>query len=345
MGIQEDINRIKEELIKSEGCKVKIALFGQPGAGKSTLVNTIIGENKMKTGVYTDVTVEAEEVEKDGLIFVDLPGYGTAKFPKHEWLNKFKIEEFDIFLCVFSGKFHKLDSELFKELKQKNKECLFVRNKSDDIYDGEKDISELKEDISNDVKKHVESSVEVYFTSCHKLKREGISELEEAIEKSLEPAKSDRFIKVSKAYTEKHLEKKKEQAESLVGKYAGLTAANALNPIPGLDISVDIGMLLKLFSEIRNIYGLSDKALSSVGATFVPLANNIIKFATKEGIIILLKQFATKEVIKNVAKYIPFIGQIIAASAGFAITSAAGKSYLEDCHTLAKSILEEELKK
>ena len=74
-----------------------------------------------------------------------------------------------------------------------------------------------------------------------------------------------------------------------------------------------------------------------------PLVENVVKFGTREGILLLLKRYAGREAAKSVSKYIPFVGQAIAASLGFWITKAAGTQYLEDCHRLAKSILEQEL--
>ena len=69
------------------------------------------------------------------------------------------------------------------------------------------------------------------------------------------------------------------------------------------------------------------------------LANNVVQFAAKEGILMLLKSFAGREAVKTFAKYIPFIGQAIAAGLGYAITSNAGNSYLSDCHDLAEEAL------
>ena len=57
----------------------------------------------------------------------------------------------------------------------------------------------------------------------------------------------------------------------------------------------------------------------------------------------LLKSFAGRQAVKTFAKYIPFIGQAIAAGLGYAITSNVGNSYLSDCHELAEEILNNKL--
>ena len=43
------------------------------------------------------------------------------------------------------------------------------------------------------------------------------------------------------------------------------------------------------------------------------------------------------------AKYVPFVGHVIAATAGFYVVKFAGTSYLNDCHQVAKGILEKQL--
>jgi len=123
---------------------------------------------------------------------------------------------------------------------------------------------------------------------------------------------------------------------------------NGINPIPGVDIGVDVGILLTLFMQIRKSYGLTEEKLKlneGLIPTIAPLVNNIIKYGSKEGIVYLLKTFASREIVKSVSKYIPFVGQAIAASIGYGITRSAGISYLNDCHSVAKSILESELSK
>ena len=103
MGIIEDSEKLKQEIDQEEKDLLKIALFGQPGSGKSSLINAIVGKDVAKASQRTDATTDIAEVcAYHGLIFVDLPGYGTAKFPENEFLAKFNIQKFDLFLCVFS---------------------------------------------------------------------------------------------------------------------------------------------------------------------------------------------------------------------------------------------------
>jgi len=341
--LKKEFQAIKDHVKNQDTEKVKIAFFGQPGAGKSSLINKIVGKKVVDTGVQTDVTQEAKIIEEEEMILVDLPGYGTSKFPENSYFGKFDPLQYDLFLCIFSGKFHTADTAFFCELKEKQRICFFVRTKEDEIWEDDKPKEELKNTISSDVAKQVGlDKVKVYFTSSKD--KTGIKELKDAIWNELEPAKKDKFIRAVKAESMENLEQKKKACQSLITRYACLAATNALNPVPGVDVSVDLGIIMQLFSKLRSTFALNDSTLKEMSIV-VPLANNIIKFATKEGILILLKNFATKMTVKEVAKYIPFIGQVVTIVVGYTIVKAAGESYLDDCYKLAKQIFEDEMEK
>ena len=308
----------------------------------------MVGKQVAEVGVETDKTVEAQIIEytKD-LVLVDLPGYGTSKFPPDAFADKFRSEDYNIFLCVFSGKFHQADTDFFHGLKQAGSPCLFVRSKEDTLYQDGKDKEELKQEIKADVIKQIREDTEIFFISNRY--ETGFDKLQKAIHDHLEDAYQDRWARSAKAYTLEALAAKKAACESKVTKYAGLAAVNGLNPIPGLGVAVDATVLLKLFAEIREHYGLSEDQINSLSPTLVnilgPIANKILSFSKKEGIELLLKQFAGRLAAKQFSKYIPFVGLAIASSAGFGLTKLAGDSYLEDCHQVAEAILKEELER
>lgn len=173
--------------------KLKIALFGQPGSGKSSIINAIIGKKVVENGVSTDKTVEAKQILWKNILLVDLPGYDTSKFPKDSFLKKFSISSFDIFVCVFSNKLHHADVEFFTKLSQNNQTCIFVRNRHDELWEEDKAIFELERDIRDDVNRLLNRKVKVVFTSCKN--RTGIENLKSEILSNLDEADKTKWIK------------------------------------------------------------------------------------------------------------------------------------------------------
>jgi small GTP-binding protein len=345
MSIHNEAEKIRRKLDEENSTTVSVALFGQPGAGKSSLINKIIGQKVAEVGVETDKTVEAASYEAKGLRFVDLPGYGTKNFPKESYFQKFDIQQFDLFLCVTSGKLHQADTEFFQELASRGKVCIFVVNKHDELWEDGVKVEELEQRKINDISKHVGQPVKIVFTSCRQ--GTGLDALNIEIQNNLEGAKRERWARGAKAYSARFLQEKRAACEKYVSYAAAAAAANGINPVLGVDVAVDIPIIMKLFEEIRDDYGLSDNFLTILKQSSIPvvgrLANNVVLYAAKEGILMLLNSFAGQQSVKTLAKYIPFIGQVIAAGLGYAITSNAGNSYLSDCHELAEEILNNKL--
>ncbi len=130
----------------------------------------------------------------------------------------------------------------------------------------------------------------------------------------------------------------KEECLKLIKNHAINAAANAINPIPGLDVSIDIGICLKMMADIRQEFGLdsSQEYILRKYDILIPLVDKVFSFTTKEGVIILLKEVSTKYFSKSAIKYVPFIGQIIAAISGYSLVILLGKAYINDCYELAK---------
>lgn len=348
MDLREEAKRLLNELEKDiQEKKIKIALFGQPGAGKSTIINELVEKEIAFTGQQTDVTKEAQIIDYHDLLLVDLPGYGTSKFPPNSYFDTFKINDFDLYICVFSGKFHQADTDFFKELNNNNRICIFVRNKHDDLWQKGKTKEELKKEIVNDVYKQINKNVKVIFTSARD-KESGFDILSKEIENNIEPAKKERWIKSSKALTEEHLKQKYESAKNDILIYSGIACANVLNPIPGIDISVDIGILFKLLKNIKEIFGLSDFKIDKYSKILDNKSLYFLKSLTnstyKDIIISILKNSSKKIVFKESSKWIPIIGQLIAGGISFAITYNTGKYFLDECFNAAEAILKHELK-
>lgn len=348
MGMIEDLQKDYERKQREMGIKVKVGLIGQPGAGKSSLINRLVGEKVFDVGVSTDLTKERQEKELNKIIVVDFPGYGTKMFSSVEdWVNNFQVDDIDLFLFVFSGKLLDYDSQFFYYLKKWQMERqhphFIVRNKTDEIWDDDKTLDELKEEISKDVQSKMHSyQSKVYFTSCRPPAL-GIDELKEAIYAAdIEGVKKSKLIYEFKATSKADLDRKKQICLDDLNWYGITGAANALNPLPGVDVSVDIGVMYKMFADIRATFNLGDDIEDKMKKykLLVPVGNRVFSYATKEGIALMIKQIGKKYVGKEVAKYLPLVGQAIAAAAGYKLITSVGESYIDDCYKLAEAVLD-----
>jgi GTP-binding protein EngB required for normal cell division/uncharacterized protein (DUF697 family) len=345
MGILDEAERLKNLLTDQEKTRVRIALFGQPGAGKSSLINALVGKKVATVGVRTDTTTGKAMFEHEGLEFWDLPGYGTERFPAETFWERFEIPSFDLFLCVFEDKFHSADGPFYRRLLSGGRAVILVRQKQDALWQDGFSTAELEAEILQDARQQTGvQDIPVRFVSTKT--GVGMAELEQAIRATLDAAKADRWARSAKAWSEGALQAKRKACERYVYIAAGLAAANALNPIPGLDVALDLGTLAGLLTTIRTSYGLDDAKLHAMAAlapVVKPLADKLLQFATKDGLLMLLKQVAKRETVKELAKYVPIVGQAIAAGVGFALTVGVGKQFLDTCHEAASEILKVEL--
>lgn len=347
--INDEIENAARRIRGEEQKPLRIAVFGQPGAGKSTLINAILGEEVAKSGAGTDTSTSAQRYEyakslTAGEVDIwDLPGYGTTRFPAGSFIEKFDVDSFDLFLCVVSGKFTEDDDKLLQEVVKGGRPFVLVSSKFDTRWQPGLTPEEIKQVVRADFEKQLRTDAKhLVFVSVKD--GTGLDELHNAIFSLLDEALQAKFAFAAKAYSKRALERKREAAKKVVTKHAILAAANGINPIPGADVAIDVGVLVSCFSSIRDAYGLSDEVIKDPNLIqAVPVANRLLQYVAKDGVIAILKRFAGRQAAKQGAKYIPLAGQLIAASTGFAIAKYAGDTFVDECHEAAEAIFENKL--
>jgi GTP-binding protein EngB required for normal cell division len=343
--LRDHAKQLLERLRQEDKGRVRVALFGQPGAGKSSLINALVGQHVAQVGVRTDTTTSCECYEWGQIVLADLPGYGTERFPSETYFDRFDIMSFDLFLCVTANKFTAEDAAFFRALNGAGKPCLFVRNFGDMLWQEGMTKSDLEREVVDDARRHVQDEgIGVLFTGCRT--KAGLDLLSRAIHTKLDGAKAERWARSAKAYSHELLEKKFAASTGYIYTAAGLSAANGLNPVPGLDLAADVTILVGLFAQLRQSHGLDQSTLTAKTWALpivAPHAKRLLELGTVHGIPLLLRRFVKRATLKQVSKYIPIVGQAVAASLGFAVTVQAGLSYLRDCHAVARAILDEEL--
>lgn len=126
-----------------------------------------------------------------------------------------------------------------------------------------------------------------------------------------------------------------------------VASAAAAIPLPGLDIAVDAGALIKLIPEINSEFGLSPeqieqlspnkqlivyKAIVAVGGAMVG------KLITRELAFQALKAVGVRLTVKQAAKYLPLAGQALSAAIGFAAMQYVGRQHIRECERVVELI-------
>lgn len=148
--------------------------------------------------------------------------------------------------------------------------------------------------------------------------------------------------------TLEELDALRDECKAMVTKRAGLSAGAAVLPIPGLDLGADVALLIELIPAINQKFGLSPhqiegldpkiKRIILIGAT--SLGNNLIgKWVTQQLVMQMLQRLGIRVATKSVAKFVPFLGQALAASISFGAMKLLGNAHVDDCYAVAKKAL------
>ena len=344
MALINEFNKIINEIQEKEATYTRIAVVGQPGAGKSSLINNLIGKKVAETGQVTDVTRKATEYKFNFLTIVDLPGYGTQLFSFEKWKTEFEPQKYDVLIYVFSGKLLEEDNKLFTSIKlwnEKIRRPLFlVRNHCTDT-ETEEDKNRVKRDVLE--KLDYDKPLNVYFIDCGRNKT-GIKDLKKDVEDPtfINLWKSRILAKFEEA-KKSYLSNSHYWACDDIDTYKKMASLNGINPFFGADIAVDVGIYLKMFKDIRERYGIDDDDFRLYYA--LPVAKKLAELLSKNGVLVLIKSFGTRFTAKTVLKYVPFLGQAASATISWKLAKYAGDDYNSKCYALATEVLDNEIKK
>ena len=135
------------------------------------------------------------------------------------------------------------------------------------------------------------------------------------------------------------------RSRKLLHKRALLAGAVSAVPIPGLDWAVDAAMLSKLIPEINKEFGLTPQQLDTLNPKkreqvqqAVTLVGSVLigKLISKDLVIKAATTIGMRLTTKQLAKYVPFAGQIVAATVGYAAIRYLGEEHMKDCIRVAQ---------
>ena len=135
------------------------------------------------------------------------------------------------------------------------------------------------------------------------------------------------------------------RSRKLLHKRALLAGAVSAVPVPGLDWAVDAAMLSKLIPEINKEFGLTPQQLDSLNPKkreqvqkAVTMVGSVLigKLISRDLVIAAATKIGMRLSTKQLAKYVPFAGQIVAATVGYVAIRYLGEEHMKDCIRVAQ---------
>ncbi|XP_053867106.1 interferon-inducible GTPase 5-like [Malaclemys terrapin pileata] len=357
---------LQEKLESLENTPLDIAITGESGAGKSSLVNAILGlhdddEGAAKTGV-TQTTMEPMAYPHPRLPNVklwDLPGIGTKNFQADKYLNQVNFKKYDFFIIVSATRFTSHHITLAREIHKLGKRFYYVRSKVDIDLNAEKrkknfnearTLQEIREDCLKNLREAGEASPRVFLLSSWELANYDFQLLQETLENELDAQKRHVFILALSNISAKILEKKKAELQEHIWAVARLSCAIGAVPVPGLSLTCDVAILVGHMKRYCEAFGLDDESLSRLAQQVdkpvaelksvikkSPLASEI----TEEFVLTVLSRSGCGAlmVLELVLNFVPALGSLAGGVISFVTTYYLLQSFLDDTAEDAQNIL------
>ena len=135
------------------------------------------------------------------------------------------------------------------------------------------------------------------------------------------------------------------RSRKLLNKRAIVAAVASTVPVPGLDWAVDAALLSRLIPEINKEFGLAPQQLDQLNPKkreqvqkAVTVVGSVLigKFISRDLVIKAAAKIGKRLTTQQLAKYVPFAGQMVAAAVGYAAIRYLGEEHMKDCVRVAR---------
>jgi hypothetical protein len=137
-----------------------------------------------------------------------------------------------------------------------------------------------------------------------------------------------------------------QEAARAIDQCSWLAAANALNPIPGLDIQIDLSIFAHMTRTVGAAYDLSEEQIAALpfnsparlrsNSDTVPhLARCLTPYLACTATTLALRRIGLDLLAREATKWVPAVGSVIAACIGYRMIYHAGEQLRKECDAAA----------
>ncbi|XP_017287208.1 interferon-inducible GTPase 5-like [Kryptolebias marmoratus] len=278
------VAKIKEYIEQKNNTPLNIAITGETGSGKSTFINYFRGmtnddEEAAPTGVEetTSDISSYPHPEYPNVIFWDLPGVGTTRFPADKYLELVGSEKFDFFVIISDTRFRKNYVKLAKAIQKMEKKFYFVRSKIDNDLQAEargkrnfneqETLEQIRKDCIQGLQKEGFKSPQVFLLCSFDRHLYDFPRLHQTFNRELPELKRRASLTIMSDFHQEVINKKKEDLQSQIKYHAAASAAGAAAPVPGVSIAVDLGLIVTAVKQYVVSFRLDIPSLKKLADT------------------------------------------------------------------------------
>ncbi|KZE31780.1 hypothetical protein [Crenobacter luteus] len=139
------------------------------------------------------------------------------------------------------------------------------------------------------------------------------------------------------------------ECRAMVRRRAALSASVAVVPLPGVDVATDLTLLMELIPAITLRFGLTPQQIDGLPLEKQALVYGVVKKAgslligrvvTQELLLTVLKKVGVRLTVKQVARFVPVLGQAAAAGLSYGAMVYLGHTHIEHCYRVARALRE-----
>nr|XP_048275013.1 interferon-inducible GTPase 1-like [Myodes glareolus] len=269
---------IRDALKNIDNIPINVAITGEFGAGKSSLINALMGvgpedEGAAEVGVVptTMRSTPYKHPKIQTLTLWDLPGIGTLNFPPKDYLEKVNFQVYDFFIIVSATRFTKLELDLAKAITFMKKNYYLVRTKVDRDLDNEKKCNPLTFDREKTlhqirsmyVNTFIENNMDapqIFMVSNMYLSDYDFPVLMDTLVKDLSAQRRHNFLLSLPNITEPVIDRKCNSMQQAIWLEACKAGLLATLPVVGI-LRDDVEKLKEKLNHYRVLFGVDDESL------------------------------------------------------------------------------------